>query len=368
MYQKDFLGLYFTFLLLLSGCVLLSCGPGNSNSNSTPIPIINSRKLGSMQNFPWREIWRLEMRLLDANQNARNFVATKEGIVFLDNPLLTGGGDLLKLAEADQGTIRWETKIDGFIQGLVSDNDSRIYAVGRQNSSDVLVTAYDLQTGNLVWQADKRLPTRRPYVVQLQGQNLYVYSTIESLIYVFDPVSGTLIDHQQAFGLGEDSSVVIQLDNDDVLKQQGKDFLVLISGGQIVWRTDINNLGNKFVIHDPIQLYDNMIITKFSEYKRGVVFNSLAGIDLNTGKTLWYRPNEVYSNFIIVDNLLYVISKEARILVINPRTGETVGFAELLPNKVDITRQVSAISANENRLYVHFFDSGELIAFEKLNK
>ena len=97
------------------------------------------------------------------------------------------------------------------------------------------------------------------------------------------------------------------------------------------------------------------------------MFDGLAGLDLTTGDLIWDRPGEFYSNFVVVDDLLYVISKEAKILILYPKSGQTVGSAELLPNNVDTIHPISAISVNDNMLYVYFPDSKEMISFKKEN-
>ncbi len=122
---------------------------------------------------------------------------------------------------------------------------------------------------------------------------------------------------------------------------------------------------HKFISHRPLQFHNGILIVKFNDYN--VAFYDLAGINLKTGEILWRRPNEFYSNFVIANDLLYVISKESKIVILAPQTGETVGFAELLPREVDTTYWISAIAVNESMLYIHFFDSGELIAFERIN-
>ena len=108
-----------------------------------------------------------------------------------------------------------------------------------------------------------------------------------------------------------------------------------------------------------------MLILRFDNDR--AVFGGLAGLDLMTGELMWQRVDEFYSNFVIEGNLIYVVSKEAKILILNSKSGETIGFAELLPNEVSEIHPVSAIAVNDNMLYVYFIDNNELIAFEKVN-
>lgn len=344
-------------VLLISSCFASPCPPEDLARSPTVTPSIPSRTLRSQHDFPWKESWRLETHLFDAYQNIRNLIAVGEGVVLTDNPTLTGEGDWLKFVNAVDGSLRWAIRINGNVESMDSD-ENLVYTVGWQNCQ-IIVAAYKLQTGELVWKSEITLPGHTGYTIQTREKGVYVYAYPGNQIYIFNAESGKLINQVKA-GFSENSFVLFQLENEDVLQSKDK-LLMLTKGNKVVWQTYLSAFPEKLP-----KIYGNIFIVKFQETDVPT-FRGLAGVNLSTGEIIWGRPGEFYSNFVITDNLLYVVSKEAKIVILNPKSGQTIGTAELLPNKVDTTHPISAIAVSKNMLYVYLFDSQELIAFEKLN-
>lgn len=319
----------------------------------TVTPAILPRTLGSTQRFPWQESWRFEMHLFDAYQNTRNLIAVKEGVVFVDNPT-ANGVELLKFVNSD-GTLRWTVHINGLVDSIAADGDL-LYVAGSNNGRHG-VTAYKLQSGELIWSSKTILPDHTGYDIELREQHLYVYST-QNQIYSFEAETGDLIDRFSAAG-GENSYLLLRLENERLLWSKDG-HLVLTRDDAVVWQAALR----AYRLHKFPEIYDSIIVIKFES--RTSPFSGLAGVNLSTSELMWQRLNEFYSNFVIVDDLLYVVSKEANILVLDPKSGRTVGYAELSPNSVDTRHPISAIAVNEKMLYVYFVDSQELIAFEKV--
>ncbi len=324
----------------------------------TEIPSVPPRTLSDRHDFPWQEQWRSRMNLYIPFQNNRNLIAAVEGGIFAHNPTSKGSDDWLKFANAEDGILRWEIEIQGDICSMVAD-ENRVYTVGIRNSKHV-VTAYDLKTGEIIWTSEATLPGHQTYLIQFQADRLYVYS-FRNEIYIFDPETGDLLDNYNA-ALNKDSEVMLQLDNGDVL-QYDKKRLMLTRDKEIIWQTD----HRAFVLNRLPIVYNDLVIIRFEEVN--ATFRGLMGIDLNTGETIWRRSDEFSSNFVIIDDLLYVISKDARILVLDPDTGRTSGFAQFLPNSViNQKHRDTGIAVNNNMMYAYFEDSQELIAFERMNK
>jgi outer membrane protein assembly factor BamB len=294
--------------------------------------------------FPWQESWRLPMLLLGNYQNVRNLIAIKNGAVFMD-------GWWLKFVYADDGDLQWAVKMEGPIDSIITD-EKAVYVVGNT------VGRYDLQTGKPVWKSKMTLPGHTGYSLQLQDNNLYVYEDID-LVFIFDTEKGELLKKTQTPRIGQKPVSLLQLENEGWLQSDGKQ-IMLVRNQEVLWQTKLKGLPQKFPV-----LYQDVLIVRFENDR--TVFDGLAGLDLTNGNLIWERPGEFYSNFVVVDNLLYVISKEAKILILDPKSGQTVGSAELLPNNVDTIHPISAISVNNNMMYVHFTDSQEVIAFKKEN-
>lgn len=325
---------------------------------TTPSPI-PPRTLGTSYNFPWQERWRIVTHLFGFYHNVRNLIAVKDGVIFTDN--LTGRADWLKFVNANNGNLQWAVEFDSVIDSITAD-ENLVYVGGYHvnGKPGQSIGAYDLKTGELIWKSDTPLPDHTGYVLQLQAKNLYAYAYPPNLTYIFDTRTGKLVDQVSVLGIGEKSFLLLQLNNKDALYSSEDELLVMSRDDKVVWRTDLD----VYLLQKLPDIYEQMLVIRFEE--PNTLFDSLAGVELNTGKIIWRRSGEFYSNFVIVDNLLYVISKKAEILVLDPNKGQTISRAELLPNKVDMIHPVSAVAANEEMLYVYFLDSEELIAFEKV--
>lgn len=334
--------LYWIFLLvLMSGCNLIS-------TPSTPTPVTPPHQVKMTQNFSWQERWRFPIHLLRNNENVRNFIRVEDGIVLID-------GHWLKFIHADQGDVQWAVELDGKIDSMVAD-ERRVYVVGK---AGLIAEGYNLQTGELTWKSDIDLPGHRGYYLRLQDGHLYAYESFD-LVYIFDPQTGQLADRIRISPVGQKPLALLRLENKDWL-QSDSNQIMLVRNDEVLWRTDLKGLPQRFP-----QIYEDMVIVRFKDDR--TVFGGLVGLDLTTGQLIWERPGEFFSNFVIIDNLLYVTSKESKILLLDPKSGQTIGLAEFLPdNVVDTLHAVSAITVNESMLYVYFSDSREMIAFEKTN-
>jgi outer membrane protein assembly factor BamB len=294
------------------------------------------------------------MNLGTPNQNDRNIVVAGEGVIFVHNPTATGSDDWLRYASAEDGKLRWEVQFKGNVNSMVVDKD-RVYTVGLQKTHRV--TAYDLKTGTLIWVSEANLPGHTGYYIRFQAKKLYVYSSA-SEIYVFDPESGDLLDTYNA-ALNHGSIVLLQLDNGNALQYDNKN-LLLTMNKEILWQTE----HQAFVLYKFPRVYDNLVIIQFEE--RTGIFDGIMAVNLNTGEIIWRRSGEFSSNFIIIDDLLYVISGDAKILTLDPSNGKTLGFLQVLPaNVANQTHRNTGIAGNSDMLYVYFEDSQELIAFGK---
>ncbi len=327
--------------------VLLACMPYSwltPSPTPTPTPSIPPRVLGNKDNFPWQERWRLVRHYDSYYQNVRNLITIKEGVIFTDIPSL-------KFIKANNGDLHWSVELEGWIHSIAADKN-QVYVAGQIGP---LVEAYNLQTGEFIWQSDT-LPGHALYYLRPQEKGLYAYET-KNLIYVFDTGTGQTIRKFRV----PTRFALLEFENKDVL-QSDDEQLILVRDGNVVWKADLGGSPQKFPA-----TYGDMFIVRFQE-QHIPTFRGLAGVELSTGNILWRRSGEFYSNFVIADDLLYVISKEAKILILDPQTGKTVGSAQLLPDNVDTLRPIATVAANENMLYVYFGDSQELIAFEKISE
>jgi outer membrane protein assembly factor BamB len=283
----------------------------------------------------------------------RNLITTDGGVIFTDNP--TGREDVLKLVSANDGSQQWAIELDGWIDSIVRD-ENLVYVVG--NAGRVL-EAYHLWTGDLAWKSKLILPDHSGYNQRLQGSQLQIYSSRErDLIYIIDPSTGDLADTIRISPISQESAALLKLENGDTL-QANQTQLMLVRNGTVVWQTNLEGAPQKFP-----SVVGNMLVVRFKNDR--TVFDGLAGLDLATGRLIWQRPAEFLSNFAVANDLLYIVSKEASVFIIDPQTGKTIGEIETLPKTINTFYPISAVAVNDHMLYVYFFDSQELIAFERM--
>lgn len=327
---------------LLSSCIEAPPTP-------TPKPFHPHREVRHTENFSWQERWRMDMySYLGDLSNTRSLTATSDGIAIMN-------GSTLTFIEASTGNLRWAVHCGSV--DMLGNDEEKIYAVGDAGQK---VEAYDLQTGQLVWKAQVNLPDHNGYDLQLQKEGLYVYQSSQAkTIHVFDKQTGVYVNTIPFWDIGgEYKAKLLQLNKEEWLQAKDKE-VVFMRSGNIIWQTNVDGISRKFP-----WLYDNLFIVHIED---NIAFG-LAALDQATGQLIWRRSGEFLSNFVIVDGLIYILSKKSDILVIDPKTGQTVGRAEIWPNTIDETHPFSGIAANEAMLYAYFYDSRELIAFERISQ
>jgi outer membrane protein assembly factor BamB len=348
-------------IVAIIGCGSISDLESPQSSPTIVItPSIPPRRVGWTNDFPWQEKWHLPIWLDDNTNyrsNIRNLIAFEEGLIFVDNPLNNSQNFGLKLVTSERD-VYWMTELNGTVDSIVSDGNI-VYAIGYLDRQ-IQAIAYDRQTAKLIWQSKIFLPDHRGYDLLLRGQSLYAYSSISTdPVYRFDIQTGELVERLSFSGLKEDAFVVFQFDNQDLL-QEANEQLMLTRGEQVIWQTPLSPVVFRFP-----ELYHNLLIVKFEERKHP--FQSLAGIDKTTGEIVWHRSNIARSNFVVVDDVLYLVNQAAKIMALDPKNGETLGWVEVLPLPTDLSYTDAAITVYEDSLYVYFRDSLELIAFQKIN-
>lgn len=336
------------FLMIVISTTLLSCSLQRESLTPPPTltPTVSPRSIGNTHNFDWEECWRSTEYIYQSYQNTRNLIALEEGIVL-------PGIEARQLRYIEHtGDLRWSVELDRRITSIAADEEL-VYTL-----TGFWVSAYDVQTGELVWVSDFRLPYHKGYYSRLQNNRLYIYEYANP-VYVFDKSTGQLVNTLQVPRISQESFLLLILDQDEWLLRDKSNKIKLIENQTIRWETNLSGLAHQFP-----EIYEEILIVSVDDYRS--VFDRLAAINLRTGELIWQRNNdEFYSNFIVENGLIYVISKEARILVLDPMTGQTVGYAELMPPRVDANQGTSAVAAYNNKLYVYFLDSRELIAFGK---
>lgn len=351
----------FSVFLLVLGLNLVACIPVPSTSGTpeATATITSPRHLGRTYNFTWQEKWRLFPIDLDYNtgENMRNLVATQDGLVISNHPDWRGNVEL-KYVGADGGERKWAIDVDGEFMSICTDGHL-LYTIGYQDREVVLV-AYNLETGKQVWKSKTFFPDHRGYTLILQNEDLYVYTSGKQRpIYQFDSKTGELVETINTEG--HDGWTLLKSGDETIWYRSDTNQLVLSQPGKIVWEIEIEEEG---VGQFPL-IYQGILLVKLGE--AGQTIDDVAAIDLKTGRIIWHHSGEAYSNLILEDGLLYVISASVTILVLDPETGEIVGWGELIPYNINPRQPMSAIAVKNDMMYVYLIDSREVVTFEKIN-
>jgi outer membrane protein assembly factor BamB len=339
----DWLKLVATLLITVfyTGCTL-----SEDTSLPTPTPLTLSRTVENVHNFEWHKCWRSTENLSSAFDNIRNLIAVKDGIILPGEPKRK---QLRYISTT--GNLQWSVDLNTTIMSIAAD-ENLVYVTGLPRRT---IKAYNVQTGNLAWEFPHVLPDHRGYNPRLQENDLYVYETINP-VYIVDKNTGKLSRKVQVPEIGQQSFPLLMLHEDRwLLGNETK--IILLENQTVAWETTLFGIPQKFP-----EIYKDILIVRTNNPKF-TLFGGLAAVDLKTGKLIWQRNSEFYSNFIIHDDMIYVISKEAAILTLDPTTGQTIGYAKLVPSSIDITYPIGAIAAYDDMLYVYFYDSRELTAF-----
>lgn len=341
----------FTDRLKLMAVLLITvfytgCTVSEGTSLPTPTPLTPSRTVENVHNFEWDKCWQSTENLFSAFDNIRNLIAINDGILLPGEP----NGEQLRYISTT-GDLQWSVDLKTQIMYIAAD-ENLVYVTGLPRRT---IKAYDTQTGNLAWEFPQVLPDHRGYRPRLQENDLYIYDTINS-VYIVDKDTGKLSRKVQFPEIGRPSFPLLMLNEDRwLLRDETK--IILLENQTVAWETTLFGEPQIFP-----EIYKDVLIVRTNNPKF-TLFGGLAAVDLETGELIWQRNSEFYSNFIIHDDRIYVVSKEAAILILDPTTGQTVGYAKLVPSNIDINYPIGAIAANDDMLYVYFYDSRELIAF-----
>jgi outer membrane protein assembly factor BamB len=311
----------------------------------TPTPLTPSRTVEEVHNFEWYKCWRSTENLDSAFDNIRNLIAVKNGVLLPGEP----EGEQLRYISTT-GNLQWSVNLKTMIMSIATD-ENMIYVTGLPKRT---IKAYNMQTGQLAWKYPNFLPDHKGYDPRLQENDLYVYETIDS-VYIVDKNTGNLIKKVQVPKIGQQSIPLLMFNEDRwLLRNESK--IILLENQAVTWETTLSGMPQKFP-----EFYKDIIIVRTNPNFTSI--GGLAAVDLKTGELIWQRKNEFYSNFIIYDDKIYVISKEAAILILDPTTGQTIGYAKLTPSSIGMQYPIGAIAAYDDMLYVYFSDSRELTAF-----
>ena len=254
------------------------------------------------------------------------------GLAVSDNVLAvtTGTGDIFALNK-DNGKIIWQNKVTAPIRAapIISGNFFLVLA------KDNRLYTYDLISGNLSWthegleEVSTFMGSSSPVVSK--GVVLVTYSSGE--IYAINLYDGTVIWNDNLSTLVQKQSienisdirgnVVVQNDAIFVISHNGRMLSMNINNGKRLWEANIGGIQTPWVV-------DNFIYVLSKE-------NELICLTASQGKIIWVSKLKDYIDFekkdkmiiwtgpLLAGNMLIVTGSHGIIASISPYTGKYLG-------------------------------------------
>ncbi len=336
---------YFTFFCWLVVFILLGClGCSRPAATPSPTPSPLKREIG-LQTLPLQEKWRVKSGMIEGYERP-TLVSTHLGDILFAN------GEQLVLLDNESGQIIWQTNHKGsrHADSLVVDEE-RAYL-----TSDWRLSAYGLADGHLLWQTEQQADHRGYYLYLKEGLLLeYERPSVKAgdVIHTFDPKTGLKLD-SQVYPAPDGYFLDILLEK--VWLRMGQNELLATgwNSNNVLWRL---RLGQWDKVRSPAVVDNFLVLTN------GSVELDVLVVKLDTGEVLWAKPGFV-SNPVVVKNTVYVIAKDASIRAYELTSGQELGSISIKPAQTNSQYTYAlASSKKDSSLYVHYGDTGELIAF-----
>jgi len=320
---------------------------------STPIPSAPTKQISSISlslNESWRWLG------LIGNMSGTPLVVIREDRIVIVTRATLGKSKVVVL-NAHTGTITWESDSIDNLSSLYADNKN-VYVGTIRN-----VQAYDLKTGQLLWEGARQDINKRGGLnIYAEGNHLNVYDSYNNRLYILDSETGEIIkeiDYPALYFVKDNIYL-----SDACSSNLRVTCLNAIEGinGNLLWSHDFGA---------GIRLWPVFIGSTFFINSGGDIF----AIDIQIGDIKWDFTQDSYvTGLALGDNRLYAIRNDAAIVSFDPETGEQVEVIEMTP-KQDIEYKGGevpyipyyTIAASNNFVAAYYSNSQELIVFEKIN-
>ncbi len=338
---KEFL-LPLTFVLILSSCDVQNIF---TVPTKTPIPVSPPKQIGA-NSLHLRELWRRPGAILDGPQ-----------IVIVNNQIILASwedGYKIVVLDAQSGDPIWKSEEIRNLGSLYADKE-RIYTGAIKD-----VQAYDLQTGNFLWNGAEQPAFKRGWLaVYSKGEQLEAYDFVEGQLYVMDAYNGKIL------GVIQWPAIFFRWKDINYSRSCGLETCFLTarnkSENKILWNYEFKERPKVW----PIFIDDVMYVG---------TSDTIVALDTSTGEVYWETNDKYVTNIALGDNLIYSIRDDATIVGLEYQTGEIVGTVEMNPSRtyqddVELGHNTDYfIAASDEFVVAYYGNSRELIVFEKDSK
>ena len=302
-----------------------------------------------------------------------DLIITNNFVVFYNN-----NGSILKF---DKGSkLQWKTKVynkkerNGVLNVSLALSNKVIYV------ADNLGRFYslDINTGKIIWKkfnestfnSQLKIIDNKMLVID-SNNTLWCFSTKDGSSLWSVKTQGTLIKSLKKL------SMVIYKDSVIFSNSIGDLSRVDLENGELIWQSPTQNnlLTNEtdFLKSSDLVLYKNTIYISNNN-------NEFYSIDADSGIINWIQNVNSYLRPIIIEDLIFTISKKGYLIVINSNKGEIIrstyllsGFKKKLKRKISFEGFIIAsnniyTTTNNGRLFVYKILDGKLKQIYKIGK
>lgn len=338
------------FLLFLCSCVL--------EANNIPLDVfptaIPSRSIEYAQ-FSLQERWR-DFEVLIPYRDNSIFLATENLLIIFDCET-DGLTCRMRVLSADTGSLNWETQPLPYSEQYIIVDNERVYL-----ALSTKIIAYDVTTGEVLWETEEKLPYHTQYIMRITENNLIVYSDEEidesatkKIIRIYNTQNGKLEDSIEEV-IPLNVSFVTKTDFSEYWTDRSSIWMLNSQTNQQQWHT---------LIEGALQ-YEPLLLNNIFVFASGI-FSDIVALDNLNGKQIWKYDKKTVSNLSINSNVIYAVREDAAIVAIDIFTGEEIGYVNMKPEFTeDKMRSLPfLIAVNNDMIFVYYGDSQELIAFSK---
>lgn len=270
------------------------------------------------------------------------FASLSPDIAIQGNVLLvvSDRGSKVLAFDVRDGTVLWSQEPFGSLGKIstVATDNQRTY-VGLVRAG-VPIRAYDLQSGEPIWDNDLLVPSGYS-VAAMEINNNELYAVVGNDLFILDSRTGTLKKTITGFYQGNN----IQLVNHVALTWFNSTLLVKdVESGNRIWQ--FNKRPHFFnVIGDRVYVSSNCC--------------ALHALQLSTGQLLWERPLPLLtgSEVVTIGNTGYVMMEDGSILAFDTESGADRGKLETTPHSVGINVPDRGLGTDGTSLYATFGDN-----------
>lgn len=348
-------------LLILIGLIIQGCGVASDTSS---LSSGNGRQI-IYNTLPLRELWRGTGAI--AQGEPPKILIKKDVLILV--AIEKDHNRVIYAFDIQNGDTIWKRQILG-LESLDADDNS-LY-IGDVST----VVAYDLKTGEIIWDVNLSDPYRRgSFYVYSKEKDLEVYDFDVSdgyedkRIYILDSQTGVIKNVIEWNGIFvcQDSICYSRTYNN------GKPYLVAQdkSSKTILWKRLMDPQRWPIFINDTIYLKSSTIwaLNKRTGEIQWESKKPNLEFDNETGEVPMDISNQLVSNIAYSNGLIFAINGEGSVVGFDYKTGQPAGKlktqSDIPITNQPLTQNQLTIAASDKYVAAYYGDSQELIVFER---